>query len=240
MRNKTKFFIIGLGRSGSNLMVSLLNSHPEIHCDWEILNQDYLNKKPIHKRKIIQWFPRQYINYRCKNSPKPVYGFKMLYYQYLEREKQLKSLFCSEWKMIHIKRKNVFQQAISDMVARQTGVYLQTVSRKQPDDMIRLDPGALLTYIGHILHNGAHLENALANMDHCAVVYEDDLIKPELWEKSCSRIFRYLNIDPAPVSTITERISKRPYASVIENYDSLVSEVKNSSYAYLLDQQYET
>lgn len=238
MQKKIKFFIIGLGRSGSNLLVSLMRSHPEIYCDYEILNQDYLNQKPLSKRQLIQWFPGYFLQYRSARSPRPVYGFKMLYYQYLEREKQLKSLFDSDWKIIHIKRKDVFKQAVSDMVARKTGVYLQTDKRKQPDDIIRIDPGSFRKYIEKILHDGALLENALKNIDHCSVVYEEDLIEPEMWDNSCARVFRYIGVQPAPVSTITERISKRPYESVVENYESLVSEVKNSPYAYLLNQPY--
>ena len=38
-----RFAIIGLARSGSSYLVSMLDSHPEIHCCGEIFNRDGVN-----------------------------------------------------------------------------------------------------------------------------------------------------------------------------------------------------
>ena len=37
---KNNFIIFGQGRSGSNLLRTLLNSHPQIYCDIEIFNHN--------------------------------------------------------------------------------------------------------------------------------------------------------------------------------------------------------
>ena len=36
-----RFVLFGQGRTGSKLLVELLHSHPDIHCDGEVLNGFY-------------------------------------------------------------------------------------------------------------------------------------------------------------------------------------------------------
>ena len=51
----TKFVIFGRGRSGSTLLVSLLNSNPDIHCDGEILSRKKLfPEKVIHSKRLCR------------------------------------------------------------------------------------------------------------------------------------------------------------------------------------------
>ncbi len=54
MKNKTsKFIIFGQGRSGSTLLKQLLDSHPEITCEGELLNvEDKYVTNPL-LRKLI-------------------------------------------------------------------------------------------------------------------------------------------------------------------------------------------
>ncbi|HBE17486.1 MAG TPA: hypothetical protein DEG17_03890 [Cyanobacteria bacterium UBA11149] len=55
-----KFVIFGQGRTGSTLLYSLLNSHPQIHCDEEILEDRV-------------FFPVQYVKGRCCKAKKKMY-----------------------------------------------------------------------------------------------------------------------------------------------------------------------
>ena len=68
---ESKFVLFGGGRNGSTLLVSLLNSHPDIYCDGEIL---------VGKLRS----PFKHIKRRMQSSPKSIYGFKLLSYQLKE------------------------------------------------------------------------------------------------------------------------------------------------------------
>ena len=93
-----KFIIFGQGRSGSTLLVDLLNSHPAIYCDDEILMY-----------KVI--FPKTYVKARSVSSKKHVYGFKVKIYQLwhqniLDSHKFLFHFYKSGWKILYLKRGN--------------------------------------------------------------------------------------------------------------------------------------
>ena len=58
---------MAVGRSGSTLLVSLLDSHSQIFCDNEI----------YHRKVFAPW---KYLRLRSRMGGKPVYGFKLLTY----------------------------------------------------------------------------------------------------------------------------------------------------------------
>lgn len=95
-----KFVIFGRGRSGSTLLVELLDSHPQIHCDNEIL----------HDRVL---FPRLYIDSCASRYQSQVYGFKFLSYQIKDVQrisqpkKFLLQLYQSGYKIIYLRRENL-------------------------------------------------------------------------------------------------------------------------------------
>lgn len=232
---KTKFFIFCQGRSGSNLLVNLLKSHPEVYCDYELFNQGLLKKKPLWKRQMIYKLPMQFLCYRRVRNPKPIVGFKLLCYQYRTNERRLRSLFSGDWKIIHLQRKDVFRQVISGFVARETGIWMKTASVKQPDKTFRLNPENLITAIRDKLENREFEVRQIEKVDHIRLVYEEDLLYSDRWQKTIERVFAYLGTDYAPVQSFTERISARPYSSLIENYEELLEAVKKSEFASILE-----
>lgn len=64
-----KFVIFTVGRSGSRLLVSLLQSHTHIHCDDELF-----------QRKLIS--PLNYLRLKERLSRKDVYGFELNTYHF--------------------------------------------------------------------------------------------------------------------------------------------------------------
>ena len=86
---KKKFIIFGWGRSGSILLVSLLDSHNKIHCDGEILHNPVLS-------------PHLQIKLCASRCHKPIYGFKLLTYQ-IKQVQQIKKP-CKFVRQLHYKR----------------------------------------------------------------------------------------------------------------------------------------
>lgn len=75
------FVVFGMGRSGSTLLASLLNAHPSIHCDGEILSPVYWHRRRRPLRLPMLRYPLFYIRYRQLVAQyrhgASVYGFKL-------------------------------------------------------------------------------------------------------------------------------------------------------------------
>ena len=71
----TKFAIFGQGRTGSTLLVDLLNRHPKIACEEEIFNR---RRHPFNG-KI--WKPYWFLKGVEANYRDKVFGFKVKIYQ---------------------------------------------------------------------------------------------------------------------------------------------------------------
>lgn len=117
-----KFVIFCQGRTGSTLLYSLLNSHQQIHCDEEILEDSV-------------FFPFQYVKGRCAKAKKNVYGFRVKIYQLIHNqhqkpEKFLLNLSKDGWQIIYLKRTNILRQAISRMVAKSKDEWHTTLTDK--------------------------------------------------------------------------------------------------------------
>ncbi len=105
-----RFIILSRSRTGSNLLVSYLNSHPNIYCQGEIFSK--LSGKNYIKL-LTNAFSRQ--PYYIKAT-----GFKIFYYHPTDSE------HCSLWeklenmpdlKVIHLKRRNILRTLISRKIA---------------------------------------------------------------------------------------------------------------------------
>ena len=112
---RQKFVIFGQGKSGSTLLTTLFNSHPEIHCDQEILFN------PVK-------FPKLFVRARCRAAVKPVYGFKVKIYQLngmtwtsprqsiSDPSTFLRYFQQRGWKIIYLRRENLLRTEISNNI----------------------------------------------------------------------------------------------------------------------------
>ncbi len=62
---KSKFIIFGQGRSGSTLLMELLDSHPEIKCDSELFTKECGYERNRFKLALYRYYPYPLINNIC-------------------------------------------------------------------------------------------------------------------------------------------------------------------------------
>lgn len=108
-----KFVIFGQQRTGSTLLVNLLNNQPIIYCEKEILSA---------KDEKKMFFPHLYIQGRRLKFPNKVYGFKLMISQlteeqYVAPEKFMLNLYNHGWAIIHLIRNNYLRSIISSLLA---------------------------------------------------------------------------------------------------------------------------
>ena len=111
---QNNFLIYAQPRTGSTLLVDLLNSSPYIRCEREIF-------------VLRTIWTEAFINAKRSLYPDKAYGCKIMGYQL---ERQLTSLGMQPflwkmhqrgWKIIHLKRRNVLRQALSQVLVQQGG-----------------------------------------------------------------------------------------------------------------------
>lgn len=229
-----KFVIYGQPRTGSTLLVDLLNSHPYIQCDGEVLNlaTKYI-KYPLFQR-ILHKYPFPYFNHRRRKSKAPVYGFKILHQHIKYPHYVIKRLHKEGWKIIYTRRQNIVHQAISLIVSRKTGYWHHREDRASPPDTISIDREVLLSEIEKRIKR-CDLEQTIMNdIEHLKIVYETDLSEQDYWDATARKLLDYLAIEFHPLRSSKEKTYTRPYKEMIQNYAELMDDLRAADYGYLL------
>lgn len=228
--SKTKFIIFGQGRSGSDLLRSLINSHPDIYCDIELFNPTMLKKDHPIYRYVIQTFPLWYVQKRKKRYADKSYGFKLFLWQLKHAESVTKKLSEGGWKIIHIQRMNVVKQAFSAQIGVITRRYQRTSNTPIPDEVYKIDIKDLVGSVKFRMQQ-LQLENKVVeNLDHVKVVYEDDLKDENNWNDTMKKVFQYLEQEPVTVQSSLLVTDTRPDSERIENFDEIIQYLQNNGF----------
>lgn len=212
-RPARKFVLLAGHRSGSTLLVSLLNAHPQITCEGELL----------YRRKA---FPAAYLECRARLSAKPVFGFKLmpshLYYQGVRNALDFMTrLRTAGYALITLRRRDRLQAALSLLFALQRGVFHTRRGETNPLPRLRLPPAQVETLLVWLQRLEALMEEMVQGYEHLAFVYEDDLFNPQRQQTTVAQIAAYLGCDPFPVSSDLTPIAGGEYAPYIANLDEI-------------------
>lgn len=221
MRN---FIIFGQARSGSSLLVHLLQSHPQIQCDFEILKRRRW-QRGIEKLTyvFVRRFPVPYIVWKASRSPQDVYGFKLLVNQIPAVDRTIHAAHARNWQIVHIQRRSLFDQALSKAVAKVTSHWGGFERLEVPDPVfVTIPPERLLAMIQGCVTNRRRILQVLKDVPHILVTYEEDLLDEAARNRICGTIFQTVGVEQRPVSTSKQRSWNRPYRELIVNYDELL------------------
>jgi len=221
--HEKRFAIFGRGRSGSTLLVDLLNSSEEIFCDTEILN-----------RPVFSIF--RHIENCSKMHASRIYGFKLLSYQIQSVHKLsdpdafLQHLVNDlDYKMIYLTRKNLLRQTLSKRYATFRNSWHEKGGQIERPKMI-VDIPLLLKKLdeGHQL--GLYEEMRMNKLNHLALTYEDDLSEPARQIDTVNKIADYLETKRFQTETNLKKITSDSFADFIENYEEMAAALENTRY----------
>lgn len=219
------FVVFGQQRTGSTLLVRLLQSHPQVQCDGELFG-NYIWGKGYKRwlRPLVRRFPEPYIRWKASRSTAPVYGFKLLVNQVAAPSTLIARLQRSGWQMIHIQRRRLFDVAMSRTVATMTGHWAGFQNDGQPAfTSLAVAPERLLQQAQQCITLRQKELVALRTIPHLLVMYEDDLLDDQNRNRICSLIFAALQIEQRPVFTARQRSWDRPYRELVTNYAELAA-----------------
>lgn len=229
--NAIRFVIYTQGRTGSVLLVSLLNQHPHIRCYGELFHPNNW-RGPLRSRlfPIFRRYPILYLQARAIPVRRLTVGFKLLYAQSIATNRPLWKLYNSGWRVIYLQRRNLLERTLSACMLRITGISHRSTPINENEQIVpvSIEP-ALFERIWHKTCQAEHEDQPLlAQIPHLTLTYEDDLAQSSRWQPTADRVFAYLGLPSAPVSSGQQKTYSRPYAELISNYESLVEIARKS------------
>lgn len=222
-----RFVIVTTGRTGSELLVSLLGSHPQIMCDSEILS-------------IPRAFPGRFVLRRSTlaRALGRAYGFKLVAEHARlqsphDRDGFLRGFAERGFRVIVLERRDLLQQVVSSVRGIETRHHHRAQDRDEFRPM-RVDPVAVLCALAWFEDAVNFVRAALADTPVLNLVYEDDLLEAEQQQRTADRVCDYLGLPAAPVKTDLVKLAPRSVAEQLENFDELASLLSQTRFAGLV------
>jgi len=216
----TQFFaIVCEGRTGSNMLVDLLGSHPQIECAAELYHPvagTFKNYPGISHR--------EFLDRRTYTTSLPVRGFKMPINWILEHPGIVAEFRADNYKIIRLDRANKFEQFLSVKLATLNSNWCSNSAYE--NQTLRVDPWEWLSFLGarHALHWATDM--ICGRMETYQITYEQ-LLDAE----SQSSLLRFLGAEARPLKTVKVRMRTKPIHEIVENYSDLVAFFAGSPYA---------
>lgn len=214
-----KYVIFGLPRTGSSLLGELLATQPASIYETELLHPKFWRgwRSPLYR--LLRFYPYSYIDYRCHLAHRQgtsLYGFKLFPHHVHAPRTMLLELQRRQWRILHIQRRDLFDQVLSMLVARQTGRF--NGSHVDDPPRLYLDPTIVAEELRICRQKARETGDLLLGIDHLDVVYEDDLCESGQWNTTLTRIASAWGIHSVPAQTGYRRTWQEPYSEFVINY----------------------
>jgi len=224
---KSGFVIITQSRSGSSLLIDLLNSHPKITAYNNIFNTNFARniKKPfIFAQGIFTLANTQICGFKVR--------LKDMKEQGIEPSQFINEFHKNNWKFIHLQRKNLVRKTISNLMLEKTGreVILKTTQPKK----ININTKKFFKFIKEQELALEKESELLKNIKHHKISYEESLLNNKQHQKTLNELFCFLNVQPHSVKTKIKKQGKANLKEYILNYAELESILRNTKYYRLL------
>lgn len=226
----SKFVIFTSGRSGSTLLVDLINSNPAIQCDGELL-----------KRRVA--FPYPLVRRFEKSSKKEIYGFKLLSYQLLNVQTGIKHkqslldtlVYEQNYKLIYLDRENKAKQALSIIYGFYRGKWHNEAGKSEGNTPpFELDPTVFLKFLTELDVLERFEKSIIATYPHLYLSYEKDLRDDISREATMRRVYEFLQVPYVATSTQLQKVTPSELSSMISNKAAVIEALKGTPYAHYI------
>jgi len=134
--------------------------------------------------------------------------------------------------IIHITRQNVFEQYISTLLARVTGIYhSKTSSSHYSKDLLTINPQKCEHYINNVLHLNNSFAKWLKPFNRSIKLdYENIFENNKMTDYTINKLAKYINIKAFDLDNAKVKKSKKDYNTIIKNTQELHEYFKNKEY----------
>jgi LPS sulfotransferase NodH len=250
MAEQTRFAILGIQRTGTTLLMSLLDQHPDIVCVGELFQNKTENAqysirryrsyaRGSARRRILDLLRlgvivSDYLDTVYPSFDTKVMGFKIMLNQIRRYPSVLAYFVQNQFKVIHVVRSNLLKTHISRLRARESGIYHST----QPIERtgIRVPVMSLPEDLSLLSDENAALTDLVSELGLSCHTTTYEKIRGEQWQSEQREILASLGVDPAvELTPQTVKLTPDDLELVIENYDEVVRVLKHTPYESYLD-----
>ncbi|MDQ1456582.1 MAG: hypothetical protein QOH28_2202 [Actinomycetota bacterium] len=227
-RQFRKFVVVSRARTGSNLLISLLNSHPRVDARGELFRR--MNGQSVESR-LDQVFRRR---------PRRIeaVGFKIFYYHPLDdHHSQVWDRLCGmdDLYVLHLKRRNVLRTLTSRKLAGSTDVWLDRgrggSASKKPT--VQFSAQGLEAAFEQNEAWEAACDERFRNHEMMKIYYEDLVNSRDVLEHTA----HFLGVRPHAMSTALRQQNPEQLAALISNFDELRLHFQGSRWATFFDER---
>ena len=225
-----RFVILSRGRSGSNLLGSLLDAHPGVTCDGEILN-----RRRRHSHRFVDGRARA-----SRARGDLGYGFKILSRDLWERagledaRPFLQAFHRAGYRFLLLHRRNPLRSAISYEHALRRG-FKQRQDTQSPRGPLEVDIDRVIAWIAGEAWVRDYCSRSLEGIDHLTLTYEDDLADTAAERTTSTRVLGWLGLPDSPLEPGLRKQVIGPIEDQVSNLDELRSALDAHGYSDLLD-----
>lgn len=219
--------ILGLGRTGSTHLWSLLDSHPRIRCFGEVLNDEARDPDSfvLSGREEVVPFLRDLLD-----SPiEPVSGFK-LPMNSLRAYPHAAALLAADTdiRVVRLSRTNRLEQIVSRRLMARSGV-AHSIHGEYGEIRVRIDPASCIRALETIEAEEAELDEIAEGHPTFRIAYEEIGS-----ERRLTALQEFLGVPPARLSSWFTRLQRRPLPEVIENWSELEASLRAAGFSALV------
>ena len=223
-----KFMIFAQGRTGSTLLTSTLDKHPDIRCDDEILI-------------VPRAFPRRFVEITARQAPAKAYGFHVKITQLHGWQRIhdiagfLKDMEEGGWQIIYLSRKNVLRHVVSNIFAEAAGTFHMDGNETRPTS-VSLTLKRLEYELRLRIKLGEAERHALKGRRAFELVYERDLLEPERQKDTFAALQEIVGVKGVPLKPRLKKMVLAPLSELLSNYDEVADWLSTRpEYARFLD-----
>jgi LPS sulfotransferase NodH len=230
---RRRFVIVCTPRSGSELLVDLLDQLPGVRCVGEILDHEVRSPLRFLEGRARIAGARGARVWGCK-----VLAQHLLWYEsrYGRSATVLARLVADGWTVVLLRRRNVLASALSALHAEQTGRFHLRDDDDAGGDPLDADPTTILAWVHAFDEYQRWLEAQVAALPHEVVVYEDDLRDEGAQQVTVDRLAAALGATAAPVCSRLRRTAPPDPWARVADVEGLRRLLAHSRYAHLVDE----
>ena len=221
-----KFVVVSRARTGSNLLISLLNSHPRVDARGELFRR--MNGQSVESRLdgVFRRRPRRI----------EAVGFKIFYYHPLDdHHSKVWDRLCAidDLYVLHLKRRNVLRTLTSRKLAGSTDIWLDRgrggSAKAKPT--VRFSVRGLEAAFEQNEAWEGSCDERFRDHEMMEIYYEELVNGRDVPE----HIAHFLGVRPHAMSTALRQQNPEPLAALISNFDELRLHFQGSRWATFFD-----
>jgi LPS sulfotransferase NodH len=222
------FVILCTGRVGSELLVSLLGSHPAIRCYSELF---------APRDRGGEWFgrseqhdPRLYLSELLSGCDEAATGFKLPLSSIQAHPNAVTILDDVDLRAIRLTRENLLAQHISGVLAFKTDIWRQQgTSEESYQGMThRVNPAKCRRALVNLEGREQEMDRLAEGHPTIRLTYE------QLVAGFTEEVQRFLGVEPEGLSSRLRKLRTRPLRETIENWDELAAELRGTRFECFL------